>query len=82
MLVMPVVAAVNGGVADGVPDDLNASGTFDVGDFMTNSTWTGLPMTPEKIRIDSNQCRGATNSGRCRGFTNPTPTRALSTPNP
>ncbi len=74
-------AAINGGVADGIPDDLNASGTFDIGDFMTNTTWTGLPMTPDKIRmiqinVLARQVRADT------GFNESTNTRAVSTPNP
>ncbi len=44
-------AAVNGGVADGVVDDQNASGTFDQADFITNSSWTVAPLTPDKIRL-------------------------------
>lgn len=72
---------VNGGVADGIPDDLNTSGTFDVGDFMTNSTWTGLPMSPDKIRmiqinVVARQVRADA------GFNESTNARAVSTPNP
>lgn len=71
---------VNGGVADGIPDDLNASGTFDVGDFMTNSTWTALPMTPDKIRmiqinIVARQVlpdNGLSESNRARAINSPT----------
>ncbi len=44
-------SAVNGGIADGVVDDQNASGTFDQADFMTNSSWTIAPLTPDKIRL-------------------------------
>jgi type IV pilus assembly protein PilW len=44
-------ASVNGGVADGVVDDQNASGTFDQADFITNSSWTLAPLTPDKIRL-------------------------------
>jgi type IV pilus assembly protein PilW len=43
--------AVNGGVADGVVDDQNASGTFDQADFLTNNAWTASPLTPDKIRL-------------------------------
>ncbi len=44
-------AAVNGGVADGIPDDQNASGSFDVADFITNNTWATIPLTPDRIRL-------------------------------
>ncbi len=44
-------ATVNGGVADGVVDDQNASNTFDQADFITNSAWTLAPLTPDKIRL-------------------------------
>jgi type IV pilus assembly protein PilW len=43
--------AVNGGIADSIADDQNASGSFDQADFMTNNTWTVSPLTPEKIRL-------------------------------
>lgn len=42
---------VNGGNPDGIPDDQNATGTFDVGDFITNNTWAVDPMTPRKIKL-------------------------------
>ncbi len=49
-------AAVNGGVADGIPDDQNGSGTFDAADFVTNTAaapneWAQPPMTPDTIRL-------------------------------
>jgi type IV pilus assembly protein PilW len=44
-------AAVNGGVADKEIDDLNASGSFDQGDFWTNSTWATPPLIPATIRL-------------------------------
>ena len=44
-------AAVNGGIADRVVDDQNASNTFDVADFISNNTWAALPMTPDTIRL-------------------------------
>lgn len=40
-----------GGVADGVIDDQNASGTFDTSDFVSNSTWSTGNMTPVNIRL-------------------------------
>jgi type IV pilus assembly protein PilW len=43
--------AVNGGVADSIADDQNASGSFDQADFITNNTWNVSPLTPEKIRL-------------------------------
>ena len=47
------VATINGGVPDGVIDDQGspASGTFDQADFITNSTWTTPPLTPDRIRL-------------------------------
>jgi len=41
----------NGSVADGVVDDQNASNTFDTPDFVSNSTWTSSPGTPDTIRL-------------------------------
>jgi type IV pilus assembly protein PilW len=40
-----------GAVPDGVLDDQNASGTFDTADFISNSTWTVAPLTPDSIRM-------------------------------
>ncbi len=45
------VNAVNGGVPDGIPDDTDTSGTFTVGDFVTDNTWALAPMTADKIRL-------------------------------
>ena len=46
------VLAVNGGVPDGIPDDQPTTPAgFDVGDFVTNSTWGLAPLTPDKIRL-------------------------------
>jgi type IV pilus assembly protein PilW len=45
------VAAVNGGVADGLPDDQNGSNTFDTADFISNNTWAAPPMVPATIRL-------------------------------
>jgi type IV pilus assembly protein PilW len=48
---------VNSGSPDGQVDDLNLSGTFDQGDFITNRNWFGSAapygthMTPDKIRL-------------------------------
>ncbi len=44
-------AAENGGIPDGVPDDQNASSTFDTADFLTNSAWATPPLTTDKIRL-------------------------------
>lgn len=44
-------ALVNGGVADRIVDDQNASGSFDQTDFVTNNTWSTAPLTPDKIRL-------------------------------
>jgi type IV pilus assembly protein PilW len=44
-------AAVNGGVPDKEIDDINGSGVFDTGDFVTNSTWTAAPLVPSTIRL-------------------------------
>lgn len=41
----------NGTASDGVIDDQNASNTFDAADFISNSTWTTSPMTPDTIRL-------------------------------
>ncbi len=43
--------AVNGGIPDGIPDDQNASSTFDTADFLTNNAWATPPLTPDKIRL-------------------------------
>jgi type IV pilus assembly protein PilW len=40
-----------GAVPDGVVDDQNASSTFDTADFISNSTWTLAPLTPDTIRM-------------------------------
>ena len=40
-----------GSVPDGVVDDQNASNTFDTADFVSNSTWTASPGTPDTIRL-------------------------------
>ncbi|MCS6320153.1 MAG: PilW family protein [Nitrospira sp.] len=40
-----------GGIPDGAIDDQNGSGTFDKNDFLTNSTWSTVPATPDKIRL-------------------------------
>lgn len=39
------------GIPDGIIDDQNLSGTFDQADFLTNTTWSTVPMTPDKIRL-------------------------------
>ena len=39
------------GVADGIIDDQNASGTFDAADFVSNSTWSTGSMIPANIRL-------------------------------
>ncbi len=44
-------AAINGGVADGVIDDWNANGTFDVADFQTNRVWAIGTFDPATIRL-------------------------------
>ena len=44
-------AAVNGGVADLLPDDQNGSNTFDTADFISNSAWTTAPLLPPTIRL-------------------------------
>lgn len=44
-------AAVNGGVADGLPDDQNGSNSFDIADFISNSTWATAPLVPATIRL-------------------------------
>jgi type IV pilus assembly protein PilW len=41
----------SGAVSDGVLDDQNASTTFDTADFISNSTWTVAPLTPDTIRM-------------------------------
>ena len=43
--------AANGGVADGIPDDQNTNLLFDVADFLTNTAWATIPLTPDKIRL-------------------------------
>lgn len=43
--------AVNGGVADGVVDDQNASNSFDQADFISNNNWATPPMIPTNIRL-------------------------------
>jgi len=45
------VAAVNGGVADGLPDDQNGSNTFDTADFISNNAWGTPPLIPPTIRL-------------------------------
>jgi type IV pilus assembly protein PilW len=45
------VAAINGGVADGIIDDQNGTSSFDTADFISNNTWATAPMTPDKIRL-------------------------------
>ena len=45
------VAAVNGGVVDGLPDDQNGSNTFDTADFISNNTWATPPLVPATIRL-------------------------------
>ena len=45
------VAAVNGGVADGVIDNQNAVAGFDAGDFVMNTNWATAPLTPSTIRL-------------------------------
>ena len=45
------VAAVNGGVADLLPDDQNGSNTFDTADFISNSAWGTAPLVPATIRL-------------------------------
>jgi type IV pilus assembly protein PilW len=44
-------ALVNGGVADGLPDDQNGSSDFDIADFVSNNTWATPPMVPATIRL-------------------------------
>ncbi|GAC1397034.1 MAG: hypothetical protein NVSMB52_10690 [Chloroflexota bacterium] len=45
-------AAVNGGVADNVIDDQGPlNNVFDLGDFVSNTTWTTAPMTADTIRL-------------------------------
>lgn len=44
-------AAVNGGVPDGIVDDQDSSGAFDVADYITNSTWSSPPFIPSTIRL-------------------------------
>ena len=39
------------GVADGVIDDQNASGTFDTGDFVSDNAWNSGTMIPSNIRL-------------------------------
>lgn len=39
------------GVADGIVDDQNASGTFDAGDFVSNNAWNSGSMVPSTIRL-------------------------------
>lgn len=45
------VAAVNGGVADRIIDNQGGAAGFDQADFVTNSTWSTAPLTPDKIRL-------------------------------
>lgn len=40
-----------GGIPDGTIDDQNGSTTFDQADFLTNTTWSAVPLTPDKIRL-------------------------------
>lgn len=41
----------NGTVPDGIVDDLDGSGNFSDGDFVSNSAWSTPPMTPDTIRL-------------------------------
>ena len=43
--------AANGGFADGIIDDQNASNSFDQGDFLYNTTWATPPLTPGTIQL-------------------------------
>ena len=43
--------AVNGGIADRIIDDQNASNSFDQTDFVTNNAWGTAPLTPDTIRM-------------------------------
>ena len=66
------VAAVNGGVADGLPDDQNGSNTFDTADFISNNTWATPPLVPATIRlvqisIVARQLRNDQGAGEGRG---------------
>ncbi|MGH7208180.1 MAG: PilW family protein [Nitrospiraceae bacterium] len=45
------VAAVNGGVVDGLPDDQNGSNTFDTADFISNNPGAPPPLVPATIRL-------------------------------
>ena len=45
------VAAINSGTPDNIIDNQGGASDFDQADFITNSTWTTLPMTPDKIRL-------------------------------
>lgn len=44
-------AVVNGGVTDRIIDDQGGAAGFDQADFVTNSTWSTAPLTPDKIRL-------------------------------
>lgn len=44
-------AVVNGGVADRIVDDQDASGTFTEGDFISNNNWSTPPLIPDSIRL-------------------------------
>ncbi len=74
-------ALVNSGNPDGIPDDQNATGTFDLGDFVTNNAWNVDPMTPDKIKlveinvvaIQSQADGGISEAGRVRQIATPGP---------
>jgi type IV pilus assembly protein PilW len=40
-----------GATPDGQIDDQNGSNTFDTADFVSNSSWTSSPMTPDSFRL-------------------------------
>jgi type IV pilus assembly protein PilW len=45
-------AAVNSGVADRIIDDQGTlNNIYDIGDFVSDNTWTLAPMTPDTIRL-------------------------------
>ena len=45
------VTAINTGIPDRIIDDQNASNTFDQADFLSNLSWTAVPLTPDKIQL-------------------------------
>ena len=45
------VAAINSGTPDNIIDNQGGVSGFDQADFITNSTWTTSPMTPDKMRL-------------------------------